>query len=469
MGGCASTTAQTPADTTLGEPHPTPPSQAAAPDTTGDVEVITLSSAGSNDQPSSGTTNANPTPAGKPSGLKVAPYRRVGAVEELYTLGDFIASGGYSDVYKVTSLATGATKAMKMMLKSKLTGKRRTHVMREMEILRRCDHPNILAMDEVVDTPTHMCLVMEFVAGGDLYDYIVTHQRYLTELQAMKITKCILLAVEYLHTASPPVVHRDIKPENVLIEDVDSERVRLSDFGLSKILVDPSSVECTPGGTSLYLPPEIIEGIKVHGGKPRPTNVHDMKSLDLWSTGIVLYILLCGAPPFRGTIQSPAERQKLLERIKKGVPFPEHKWAGVSDEARDLVECMLQLNPERRMSARQALSHKWLQQSGASADHKLQTHDVMVAEYKDKQAFHDEVAGVCKGPEVAPVAEAPPDAPKVALSLKKPGESGLLGKRQGKGPTNNKIGAESEPTRLLEMDTPDAPPATRPDTVETEA
>eukprot|EP00906_Rhabdomonas_costata_P000045 RCo000058 len=202
---------------------------------------------------------------------RFAPHIHVEALDELYQQGDFIAKGGFSEVCKGVHKKSQELRALKVMDKAILTGKRATMVRRENEILSRCRHPNILKLYEVVETKTQMCLVMEYVSGGDLYDYIVK-RRTLTEAQAAKITKCILQAVEYLHGANPPVVHRDIKPENVLIEDVDTERVKLSDFGLSKILIDSKIVECTPGGTSFYLPPEIIDGIKKHGPNPRPAN-----------------------------------------------------------------------------------------------------------------------------------------------------------------------------------------------------
>jgi calcium/calmodulin-dependent protein kinase I len=322
---------------------------------------------------------------------KVAPHVRVENLSDLYEMGDFIAAGGFSKVYRATHKKTGEERAIKVTDKAILTGKRATMVARETEILRRCSHPNILRLYEVVETPTLLCLVMELVTGGDLYDYIVK-RRSLTEEEAAKIAKGILLAVEYLHGATPPVVHRDIKPENVLIQDVDKGKVMLSDFGLSKILMDSKMVECTPGGTSFYLPPEIIEGIKKHGAHPRPSNIQDMKSLDLWSTGIVLYILLCGSPPFKGSIRGQAERQKLLDQINQGVQFPENKWKDVSEEAKDLVRGLLQIEPTRRYPVRVALQHPWIMTGGGGIQNQLRTPSVLASEYKDKADFHQSVA-----------------------------------------------------------------------------
>lgn len=363
--------------------------------------------------------------------MRVAPYTRADVITDLYDIGDLIARGGFSEVYRGVHKKTGEARAVKIMEKSILTGKRGTMVARENEILRRCQHPNILKLHEVVETKTQMCLVMELVSGGDLYDYIV-QRKSLTESEAAKITKSVLHAIEYLHGANPPVVHRDIKPENVLIEDVASENVKLSDFGLSKILVDPKVVECTPGGTSFYLPPEIIEGIKKHGARPRPTNIADMKSLDIWSAGIVLYILLCGSPPFKGSIQGQAERQRLLNQINNGVSFPENKWAGVSDAAKDMVTGMLQIDPTKRVTVRQALSHPWLlQQASNPSSILLKTPNVLVEDYKNKQEFNEVVSGSCegnRGDKTAPE-DAPQEAPKVAMKLTAPGASGLLRNR----------------------------------------
>lgn len=326
---------------------------------------------------------------------RIVPYTRLENLGDAYDIGELLAKGGFSEVFKGTHVKSGGVRAIKVMEKAILTGKRGMMVARETEILRRCSHPNLLTLYEVVETPTQMCLIMELVTGGDLYDYIV-QRKSLTEEEAAKIIKAILKAVEYLHNATPPVVHRDIKPENVLIEDVLTERVMLSDFGLSKILNDPKMVECTPGGTSFYLPPEIIEGIKKHGARPRPTNVQDMKSLDLWSTGIVLYILLCGSPPFKGSIRDQAERQRLLNQINQGVSFPDNKWAGVSEQAKNLVSGLLQVEATKRLTVRQALTHPWILQRD-TVPVQLKTPNIFMSEYKNKKEFNDEVDGSCKG------------------------------------------------------------------------
>jgi serine/threonine protein kinase len=369
---------------------------------------------------------------------RVAPQIKVDSLEELYEKGDLIAKGGFSEVCKGVHRKSGELRALKIMEKSILTGKRAMMVGRENEILRRCRHNNILKLYEVVETKTQMCLVMEFITGGDLYDYIVK-RKTLTENEAAKITKCILQAVEYLHGANPPVVHRDIKPENVLIQDIDTEKVLLSDFGLSKILVDPRAVECTPGGTSFYLPPEIIDGIKKHGANPRPTNIQDMKSLDLWSTGIVLYILLCGSPPFKGSIQGQAERQKLLDQINRGVSFSPNKWGAISDFAKDLVSGLLQIDPSRRLTVRQALGHPWIVQQNPIPI-QLQTPNILASEYRNKQEFNDEVEGACKGAqnETSKRIEAVINTGK-AIVLNAVGRSDLMKQRQkekDKGPSS---------------------------------
>eukprot|EP01006_Ploeotia_vitrea_P027753 TRINITY_DN60526_c0_g1_i1.p1 TRINITY_DN60526_c0_g1~~TRINITY_DN60526_c0_g1_i1.p1 ORF type:complete len:379 (+),score=54.33 TRINITY_DN60526_c0_g1_i1:30-1166(+) len=362
-------------------------------------------------------------------------------IEDAYEIvGNPIGKGGFSVVYRAVHRKTGGVRAIKIMDKSILTGKRGTMVARENEILKRCNHENILKLYEVVDTKTQMCLVMELVSGGDLYDYIV-ERKSLTEAEAAKITKCILQAVEYLHNANPPVVHRDIKPENVLIEDVSQEKVRLSDFGLSKILIDSKFVECTPGGTSFYLPPEIIAGIKKHGARPRPTNIPDMKALDVWSTGVVLYILLCGSPPFRGSIHDQAARQALLHQINQGVSFPPAKWENVTAEAKDLVSGLLQIEPGKRLTVRAALSHAWIQQADDGPPVQLQTPSVLANEYKDKEDFNEQVAAGCdvQTKRAKEEAERPVMArvekPKKAKmkTLKEPGASALLTNRAARG------------------------------------
>eukprot|EP01012_Entosiphon_sulcatum_P025750 TRINITY_DN31115_c0_g1_i1.p1 TRINITY_DN31115_c0_g1~~TRINITY_DN31115_c0_g1_i1.p1 ORF type:complete len:380 (-),score=54.73 TRINITY_DN31115_c0_g1_i1:388-1503(-) len=327
------------------------------------------------------------------AGPHCAPHSKAHSLDDLYAVGEFLAAGGFSRVHKAVHRATGRECALKIMERSMLTGVRQTMVTRENEILRRCRHPNILEVYEVIETPTQIALALQLIKGGDLYEYIVQRKR-LTEGDAAKITKGILKAVQYIHDANPPVVHRDIKPENILIENVADERIYLSDFGLAKILLDSNSLFCTPGGTSFYLPPEIVEGIKKHGFKPRPTNLRDMKALDLWSTGVVVYILLCGRPPFRGGIKTEGERQQRLEEIAQGVPFPPDKWAGVSDVARDMVTRLLEPNPAKRITAAQALAHPWL--TYQYSPNLLMTPSVLTTEYQTKQEFHDDVEGATK-------------------------------------------------------------------------
>eukprot|EP01012_Entosiphon_sulcatum_P006231 TRINITY_DN1292_c0_g1_i1.p1 TRINITY_DN1292_c0_g1~~TRINITY_DN1292_c0_g1_i1.p1 ORF type:complete len:480 (-),score=63.20 TRINITY_DN1292_c0_g1_i1:7-1446(-) len=333
-------------------------------------------------------------------------------LHDVFEFEAHLGNGKHGEVHKVIDTRNSTVRALKVIEKDGLKGKSLTMVERETEILRRCNHPNILHLYEIIETPTQICLLMEYVEGGDLYEYIV-QRKSLTEQEAARITKGILQAVEYLHNASPPVVHRDIKPENVLIGGAAAEKVLLGDFGMAKVLSGPT-VECTPGGTSFYLPPEIIEGMQQHGTNPRPSNIKDMKSLDLWSTGVVLYILLCGSPPFKGVANPETDTELQLQQIRKGVDFPLPAWAGVSDGAKNLVRGLLQVDPTRRLNVRQALADPWLrlQEVTAKEPVQLETPKVLASEYRNKEEFHIEVGDVCNI--VAESSEAGAAAPAVA-------------------------------------------------------
>ncbi|RNC37273.1 protein kinase, partial [Trypanosoma cruzi] len=177
--------------------------------------------------------------------------------------------------------------------------------------------------------------------GGDLFELIVRNH-FIPEGVARQIMYQILCGIDYLHGQC--IVHRDIKPENILLNIVnpignegslkkksgdfteeDWEKslnieVKLADFGLAK-LVQEWDVQSTPCGTSFYIAPEVIRGIEAQGTKPLCTTQKLVKSVDVWSAGIVLFVMLSGRPPFHGQVTTSEERRHLLRRINRGVLF----------------------------------------------------------------------------------------------------------------------------------------------------
>jgi len=209
-------------------------------------------------------------------------------------------------------------------------------------------------MREMYDTPTKMYLIMELVTGGELFDRIVNRGSY-SEKDASHVVRQIVSAIEYLHALG--IVHRDLKPENLLYanESHDSD-IKIADFGLSRILPDDALLK-TACGTPGYVAPEVLRG-KGYG-----------KEVDLWSVGVIMYILLCGFPPFYDD-----NVQVLFEQILSGhFDFPPTYWAGVSDSAKDLIRKLLNVDPKKRLTATQALEHPWLRGETAPDVHLAST------------------------------------------------------------------------------------------------
>ena len=186
-------------------------------------------------------------------------------------------------------------------------------------------------------------LITEMCAGGELFDKIV-EKEYFEEQYAAKIFKQILQAINYCHTHD--IAHRDLKPENFLFETKDDDSaIKVIDFGLSKICYTKNTGKIerlkTKAGTPYYISPEVLAG-------------NYGKECDLWSAGCILYILLCGYPPFYGD-----DDHEILRMVSKGkFDFDGDEWADISKEAKDLIKKLI-TKPERRLTAQEALDHKW--------------------------------------------------------------------------------------------------------------
>eukprot|EP01125_Pyxidicula_operculata_P001100 TRINITY_DN10_c0_g1_i3.p1 TRINITY_DN10_c0_g1~~TRINITY_DN10_c0_g1_i3.p1 ORF type:complete len:224 (+),score=79.08 TRINITY_DN10_c0_g1_i3:645-1316(+) len=201
--------------------------------------------------------------------------------------------------------------------------------------MRKLKHKNIIALHEVFDESDKIYLVMELVTGGELFDQIVSRGTY-SERDAAGIIRQILEAVDYMHRNG--VAHRDLKPENLLCSGPDNSEIKITDFGLSK---DFASAQLkTSCGTPDYVAPEVLMGKQYDN------------SVDIWSIGVITYILLCGFPPFYGTTD-----QQIFEKILK------------SDEAKDFIKAILVLDHEKRPTAADCLEAPWIEK-GSSPDAK---------------------------------------------------------------------------------------------------
>ncbi|XP_052320679.1 serine/threonine-protein kinase DCLK2-like isoform X3 [Oncorhynchus keta] len=258
-----------------------------------------------------------------------------------YKVGKVIGDGNFAVVKDCVERSTGKEYALKIIDKAKCSGKEHL-IENEVAVLRRVKHPNIIQLIDEVDTPTELYLVMELVKGGDLFDAITSSTKY-TERDASVMVFNLAGALKYLHSMN--IVHRDIKPENLLVcEYLDGTKsLKLGDFGLATVVEGPLHTVC---GTPTYVAPEIIAeagyGLKV----------------DIWATGVITYILLCGFPPFRSedNLQEDLFDQILVGRLD----FPAPYWDNVTDSAKELIGQMLQVNVEARYTAQDILSHPWV-------------------------------------------------------------------------------------------------------------
>ncbi|KAG1662155.1 Calcium/calmodulin-dependent protein kinase type 1 [Nymphon striatum] len=248
--------------------------------------------------------------------------------------------GAFSQVVLAESKEErGNLYAIKCIDKKALKGKEDS-LDNEILVLRRLAHPNIVRLKETFEEKTKVYLVMELVTGGELFDRIVERGNY-TEKDASGLIKQVLLAVDYMHTLG--VVHRDLKPENLLYYDADEDsKIMISDFGLSKM--EDSGVMATACGTPGYVAPEVLAQ-KPYG-----------KAVDVWSLGVISYILLCGYPPFYDENDT-----SLFAQILKGdFEFDSPYWDEISDSAKDFIRHLICVDVEKRYTCKLALEHPWI-------------------------------------------------------------------------------------------------------------
>ena len=221
-------------------------------------------------------------------------------------------------------------------------------VFSEIEILKVCKHPNIIRLLDICENAEYIYIVMDYFEGGDLFDYFQERDFKLKESRAREIIRQIVSAVSYLHGLG--IVHRDLKPENILLVDkTENSRLKITDFGLSKI-IGPNEKCNEEYGTLCYIAPEIIQQ-KLYG-----------KAVDIWGLGLIAHLLLVGYIPF-----DDDERDEMARKIIFSDPqFTNIRWVTISEDAIDFVRLCLNKNPDKRPSIIQLSEHSWIQQSSLS-------------------------------------------------------------------------------------------------------
>ena len=252
-----------------------------------------------------------------------------------YRLGKTLGIGSFGKVKVAEHILTGNKVAIKILNRKKIKQmEMEEKVKREIKILRLFMHPHIIRLYEVIETPTDIYVVMEYVRSGELFDYIVEKGR-LVEDEARHFFQQIISGVEYCHRHM--VVHRDLKPENLLLDS--RANVKIADFGLSNVMHDGHFLK-TSCGSPNYAAPEVISG-KLYAGP----------EVDVWSCGVILYALLCGSLPF-----DDENIPNLFKKIKGGIyTLPSH----LSPGARDLIPRMLLVDPLKRITIPEIRQHPW--------------------------------------------------------------------------------------------------------------
>jgi len=351
------------------------------------------------------------------------------ASKEDYETVERLGSGSFATVDKVRHVVTGNFYAMKVMQKKKLLGARTRgmpadeltrRTLSEARILKSLEHPNIIKYYDVLETETELCLLVELVEGGELFEHLIEHGAF-CETGARAIMKQLLEAVGYLHSRN--IIHRDLKPENILLKQpAKGDTVptcKIADFGLAK-LIGNEKVTSTFCGTPQYFAPEVL-------GCRESKRGYD-SACDLWSLGVILYILLSGTPPFderreymeadATAPQTPAPSifDQIRVGIRSSIHFASAPWPSISASAKHLVKQLLDVDPQRRLGVAGALKHPWMrglsevEDESSAPMHRPSTPLEDISEYSD-----DEDAGVrppqrrsdqTKRQRVAPIASA---------------------------------------------------------------
>ncbi|XP_049316501.1 calcium/calmodulin-dependent protein kinase type II alpha chain isoform X2 [Bactrocera dorsalis] len=278
-----------------------------------------------------------------------------------YEIKEELGKGAFSVVKRCVQKSTQFEFAAKIINTKKLTARDFQKLEREARICRKLHHPNIVRLHDSIQEENYHYLVFDLVTGGELFEDIVAREFY-SEADASHCIQQILESVNHCHQNG--VVHRDLKPENLLLASkAKGAAVKLADFGLAIEVQGDHQAWFGFAGTPGYLSPEVL--------KKEPYG----KSVDIWACGVILYILLVGYPPFWDE-----DQHRLYSQIKAGAyDYPSPEWDTVTPEAKNLINQMLTVNPNKRITAAEALKHPWICQRErvASVVHRQETVDCL--------------------------------------------------------------------------------------------
>ena len=287
---------------------------------------------------------------------------------DMYETRELIHSGQTAKVYECVKRGTREVYAVKIISRKaksrkSVTGRTTAEtVLHEVAVLDQFRHDNIIQINEFFEDVDHFYLLMERMRGGDVFDRLLRLTRY-SEADAQVLAKRLVSAVAYFHKEG--IVHRDLKPQVLLLKSEDDVTdIKITDFGFACRAREPQSLT-TRCGTPSYVAPEVLK------------NVPYDQAVDMWSVGVILYVLLSGSPPFTDENQS-----ELFRKIRMGEWTFDGKeeWKDISEEPKNLIRGLLVTNPGQRLTAEQALHCNWLKES--KGDGKAALHDVRIAKLK---------------------------------------------------------------------------------------
>jgi len=278
-------------------------------------------------------------------GQFVTKYRK--EIQKDYQLYNKLGEDYYSDIYKACKRKSKIRRCIKHYKTKLLAQTDIDYIKSEIHYLKILDHPNIMKITEIYEHKHHLYVVCEFLNGKPLFERLSIHGK-LDEYQAASVMYQLLHAVAYLHSMG--IAHRDIKPEYVIFENESPCSIlRITDLK-SALRLKPGKKFKKHMGTPYYMAPEVIKGS------------YDLKC-DIWSCGVLLYVMLSGYAPFNSTIRSD-----ILLKVKQGTfTFPEKDWSSISNSAKELITSMLTYDPEKRPEASVLLDHQWFKEKWGCA------------------------------------------------------------------------------------------------------
>jgi len=272
--------------------------------------------------------------------------------KDTYTKKHVLGRGSFATVYLAERKRDGEKVAIKILMKKSLSAENESKIRKEIDIMKQASHTNVVSLIDVYQSKHKIQIVLELCTGGHLLERLGKRKHY-NEVEAANVIKQLALACKHMHQVG--VVHRDLKPENILYAtEREDSPIKITDFGLSTHVSNAwEATMMTPCGTPAYVAPEVILRRGYHC------------ECDLWSIGVILYLLVSGFPPFYGS-----NLKKLLRRVTKAsYDFRPAPFKSCSDEVKDVIKGLLKLDPKERLTPDNLLTNPWVNGLNASAEH----------------------------------------------------------------------------------------------------